>query len=176
MAGFLQGNRIELRTIRKSDLEELALLMCDREISELTGSVFPDTEQEFEEFYERCQKTDSRIWFIIIDKATNKIIGETGFLRIFMPWRTSDYSLVIWDRNYWNKGYGKEVVALMFDYAFNTLNLNRLAIGVVGFNQNALKFWSSVGFQEEGKQIDGYFCRGQYSDFIMMAKLHNKTL
>lgn len=70
---------------------------------------------------------------------------------------------------------GKEVANLMFDYAFNTLNLNRLAIGVVGFNQNALKFWSSLGFQEEGKQIDGYFCRGQYSDFIMMAKLQNKT-
>lgn len=172
MAAFLQGNRIELRTIQRSDLQELSAIMGSREICELTGQVYPDTEKEMEEFYERCQKTDSRIWFLIVDKETNKIIGETGFLRIFMPWRTSDYTLVIWDKAFWGKGYGKEAAALMLDYGFNALNLNRLAIGVVGFNENGLKFWESIGFKEEGKQIDGYFCRGQYSDFIMMSLLH----
>jgi len=80
--------------------------------------------------------------------------------------------LVIWDRNYWDRGYGKETTELMFNYAFNSLNLNRLAIGVVGFNKRALKFWESVGFKVEGRQIDGYFCNGEYSDFIMMSLLH----
>lgn len=171
MGAFLQSERIELRTIQKSDLPVLATLMNDREIGLLSGEVHPMTEKEQEDFYERCQKTDDRIWFLIVDKATNKIIGETGFLRIFMPWRISDYSLVIWDRDYWGAGYGKETASLMLDYGFNYLNFNRLAIGVVGFNERGLKFWNSIGFKEEGKQIDGYFCQGVYSDFIMMYLL-----
>lgn len=145
--------------------------MSNRELGELTGEVYPMTEEELYGFYERCQKTDNRIWFLIIDKATGKIIGETGLLRIFMPWRTSDFSMVIWDKAFWGAGYGKEAAKLMMDYAFNALNLNRLAIGVVGFNNRGLRFWNSIGFKEEGRQIEGYFCRGEYSDFIMMSLL-----
>lgn len=43
----------------------------------------PITEKGFDELYERCQNTDSRIWFGVEDKETNEIIGETGFLKIF---------------------------------------------------------------------------------------------
>jgi RimJ/RimL family protein N-acetyltransferase len=173
MGAFLKGNRIVLRTLRREDLKELASLMADREIGELTGEVYPLTEKEMDGFYEKCQKTDDRIWFLIIDAETDKIIGETGFLRIFTPWRTADYSLMIYDRAYWNKGFGKEAAALMLDYGFNALNFHRLAIGVVGFNGPALKFWKSIGFNEEGRQKDGYFCRGKYHDFIMMSLLES---
>jgi len=168
---FLSSDRIELRTVKREDLKSLSTLMQQRDITKLTGEVFPHTEQDWERFYDRTQSTKDRIWFLIIDKKSGKIIGETGLLRIFMPWRISDYSLVIWDKEFWGKGYGKETSKLMLDYAFNDLNLNRLAIGVVGFNQNGLRFWKSIGFKEEGKQIDGYFCNGVYSDFIMMYLL-----
>lgn len=168
---YLSSERVSLRTVKKEDLLVLSELMTNHEIAKLTGEVHPLTEKHWEDFYHRTQSTDDRIWFLIVDKETGDIIGETGFLRINMPWRTSDYSLVIWDKSYWGRGYGKEVARLMFDYAFNYLNLNRLAIGVVGFNHNGLRFWESVGFIEEGKQIDGYFCNGEYSDFIMMYLL-----
>jgi len=168
---FLSSKRIELRTVKREDLKTLSILMEKRDITKLTGEVHPRTEKDWEDFYDRTQSMDDRIWFLIIDKKSGQIIGETGLLRIFMPWRTSDYSLVIWDKEYWGKGYGKETSQLMLDYAFNDLNLNRLAIGVVGFNHNGLKFWKSIGFIEEGKQIDGYFCNGVYSDFIMMYLL-----
>ncbi len=171
MSYYLESPRIGLRTIRKSDLPEMMGLMTNHDIATLTGEVHPMTETSFDEFYERCQKTEDRIWFLIIDKATNKIIGETGLLRLYMPWRTSDFSLVIWDSNYWASGYGQEVASLMLDYSFNYLNLNRLAIGVVGFNERGLKFWKRIGFKEEGRQREGYFCKGEYSDFIMMSLL-----
>jgi len=173
LSAFLEGKRIILRPVEKNDLKELCILMSNREIGELTGEVYPMTEKEMDDFYEKCQKTENRIWFLIIDKKTNKIIGETGFLRVFMPWRTSDYSLVIWDKEYWGKGYGKETAELMLNYGFGSLNFHRLAIGVVGFNENGLKFWKSIGFKEEGRQKDGYFCKGNYHDFVMMYYLES---
>lgn len=174
MSYFMEGERIKLRSVQKDDLKELAELMSDREIGVLSGEVYPMTEKEMGDFYDRCQKTDDRIWFVIIDKKTNSIIGETGFLRIFMPWRTTDYSLMIWNRKYWNKGYGKETAKLMLEYGFNSLNIHRMAIGVVGFNERGLRFWKSIGFKEEGKQKDGYFHNGEYSDFVMMYLLEEE--
>lgn len=173
MGIFIKGKRIVLKTVGKQDLAELENLMSDREIGELTGEVHPATQRATEEFYEKCQRTDERIWFLIVDVQTGKIIGETGFLRIFAPWRTADFSLVIWDRSFWRKGYAKETAALMLDYGFNGLNFHRLAIGVADFNADGLKFWKSIGFKEEGRLIDGYFCRGEYRDFIMMYMLED---
>lgn len=170
---FIEGERIRLRPLKKEDLPRLEQLMSDREIGILSGEVYPSTEKEMEEAYQRCQQTDSRVWFVIEDKGTGKIIGETGFLRIFPAWRTSDYSLVIWDRGFWGAGYGKETARLMFEYGFDQLNFHRLAIGVVGFNDRGMKFWKSIGFKEEGIQKDGYFCHGKYSDFVMMYLLED---
>lgn len=174
MPKYLEGKRIFLRTLQKSDLPELIELMDDRDTLVLTGSVFPNTEKEMEDFYERCQSTDSRVWFVIVDKEENRIIGETGFLRIFMHWRATDFTLEIWDKRYWGKGYGKEVAALMFDYGFDYLNFHRMAIGVVEKNDRAIKFWKSIGFKEEGRQIDGFFSEGEYSDFVMMYLLEKE--
>jgi len=173
MAKYIEGKRIYLRTLKKSDLEELDLLMDDWKIMALTGSIYPNTEKELDESIERCQNTESRIWFGIIDKESNRIIGETGFLRMFTPWRTSDFTLEIWNNEYWGKGIGKEVAELMFEYGFNYLNFHRLSIGVVEKNERAIKFWKNVGFAEEGRQREGFFSDGKYSDFIMMSLLED---
>jgi RimJ/RimL family protein N-acetyltransferase len=173
MSSFLETERISLRTIGKADLVMLTALMSNREIGILSGEVYPITEKEMDDFFERTQKTEDRVWFVIEDKKTKEIIGETGFLRIFMPWRTSDYSLMIWNRNYWGIGYGKEISKEMLNYGFNYLNLHRIAIGVVENNKRAMKFWKSIGFIEEGKQKDGFFSEGRYSDFVMMYMLEN---
>lgn len=174
MSIFLSSERITLRSICRNDLERLRHCMSDPEIRALTGEVYPLTEKKLEEFIELNQNTDSRIWFLITDSDSEEIIGETGFLRIFMPWRTSDFSLIIWNREYWGRGFGKESAGLMLDYGFNTLNFHRLSIGVAGFNERALRFWESIGFKKEGIQRDGYFAKGKYSDFIMMSMLEDE--
>jgi RimJ/RimL family protein N-acetyltransferase len=173
MPKYLEGTRVFLRTLSRRDLTELNELMDDRDTLVLTGSVYPNTEKELEEAYERSQRTDTRIWFVIVDKENDRIIGETGFLRIFMPWRTTDLTLEIWDKGSWGKGYGKEVASLMLEYGFDYLNFHRMSIGVVEKNERAMKFWESVGFKEEGRQVDGFFSEGEYSDFVMMYLLED---
>ncbi len=182
MKPFLEGARVSLRPIKKNDLEYLEILFADRETATLIGEVYPMTEKSLEEFYNKCQNDKDRIWFVIVDNESGRLIGETGFLRIFMPWRRADFSLIIWDKDYHGKGYGEETACLMFDYGFNSLNFHRLAVGVVAINEAALKFWKKIGFTEEGREIEGYFDGGAYSDFVMMSlleedyrKLHYKN-
>jgi len=174
MNKFLEGNRVYLRPVEKDDLKAISEWCNDEEIRSIIGEVYPMTEKGFEEFYEKTQKTEDRIWFVIVDKEKDEVLGETGFLRIFNPWRASDFSIIIGKKEYWGKGIGKEVANLMLEYGFNNLNFHRLAIGVVGFNERALKFWESIGFKKEGVEREGYFHNGKYSDFIMMSLLEDE--
>jgi len=40
----------------------------------------------------------------------------------------------------------------MLDFAFQTLNLNRVELGVFDFNERAKKCYVKVGFKEVGRQ------------------------
>ena len=83
-------------------------------------------------------------------------------------------SVVIGEKDMWGKGYGTETGHLLLQYAFNELGFHRVAVGAVAFNTRALRFWTKLGFQQEGVQRDGYYCDNQYSDFVLMSILENE--
>jgi len=57
------------------------------------------------------------------------------------------------------------------DRAFRHYDLNRVSVGVVALNVQAVKYWERLGFRQEGIQEQGYFHDGEFSDFIMMRLL-----
>ncbi|MFP4343435.1 MAG: GNAT family N-acetyltransferase [Anaerolineales bacterium] len=168
---FLVGERIYLRPLERADLAHIRRWSNDPEIRRLTGEVHPMTEGDAEAFYEKVQQEESRVWFIIALQEDDRPVGECGLLRLFPAWRTTDLSIILGERDAWGRGYGTEAIRLLLDYAFGALNLHRVAIGVVGFNERALRFYEKVGFRREGVQRDGYFYDHAYHDFVMMSIL-----
>ena len=170
-ARFLIGNQVYLRPVEKGDINRLYSWSNDPEIRGLTGEVFPTVQSSVEEFLTRLQTDNSRVWFGIVLKDNDQLIGEAGLLRMFPAWRTTDLSLIIGDKAAWGKGYGTDAMQLLLDYAFGYLNFHRVAIGVVGTNTRALQFYDKVGFKREGIQRDGYYYNHAYQDFVMMSIL-----
>lgn len=171
---FLESERIYLRTFIKEDIPFLLKWDNDLETRLKTGETRPTNYLEIEKWIDKNQ--EDRVWFAIIRKADNQIIGETGLLRMFPAWSTTDLSIIIPDPNNQHLGYGKEVINLMMDYAFGYLNFNRISIGVVGFNDSALAFYEKVGFKKEGIQEEGYYCNYKYYDFVMMRILKREFI
>ena len=171
---FLSGEKVYLRPIEEVDVPLLHQWANDPEIRGLTGEVRPSTYTATIEFYQRVQKSDDRIWLAIVSRETNQVIGETGLLRMFPAWRTTDWSLIIGEKSARGKGCGMEVAKLMLDYAFGHQNFHRVSIGVVGFNTSALKFYARIGFQREGIQRDGFYHGHRYYDFVMMSILEHE--
>lgn len=172
--GFLIGKRIILRPVEQADAGWIQKWSNDPEIRGLTGEVSPSSSTGTIEYIQKLNNGTDRVWFMIVIKETGRVIGETGLLRMFHPWRTTDLSIIIGEKDAWGNGYGTEAIQLLMDYAFGYLNFHRISIGVVGFNKKALEFYKRIGFKEEGIQRDGYYYNYQYSDFVMMSILENE--
>ena len=171
---FLVGECVYLRPLEASDLPTIQKWANDPEIRALTGEVKPMSSAEAKAFYDRVQSDEHRVWFIVALKENDRAIGEAGLLRLFPAWRTTDLSIILGERDAWGKGYGTEAIRLLLDYAFGYLNFHRVAVGVVGFNEKALRFYEKVGFRREGIQRDGYYFGHKYYDFVMMSILEDE--
>jgi diamine N-acetyltransferase len=170
---FIMGSGITLRRLELSDVKHVRGWMDDPEMRALVGATSPMSEEEASEWFEFVENDPSRMWYAIISDEDDSVIGEAGLLRIVPEWRTTDMTIIIGERSQWGKGYGTEAGRLLLDLAFNYLGLHRVAIGVVGFNEAALRFWKKLGFSEEGVQKEGYFHDGRFHDFIMMSVLED---
>jgi diamine N-acetyltransferase len=171
---FLIGERVYLRPLERADLSHIRRWANDPEIRRLTGEVTPMSEAAADQFLERVRTESDRIWFVVALRENDRPIGEAGLLRMFHPWRNTDLTLIIGERDAWGQGYGTEAIHLLLDYAFGYLAFHRVSVGVVGFNDRAIRFYGKVGFKKEGIERQGYYYAHEYHDFVMMSILEDE--
>jgi RimJ/RimL family protein N-acetyltransferase len=173
MGKEIRGENVILREQREEDAEFFAYWFNQPEIMfqcGFTETTDLETEKKYINEYHRSDDSD---WYTITDTEGN-VIGETGLLRMFPAWNSTDLTIIIPDPARQDKGYGSEAIRLMLDLAFRKYGMNRVAIGVVGLNTRALEFYTKAGFIQEGIEEQGYFYNGKYSDFIMMRVLRRE--
>jgi len=169
----IRGTNIILREQREEDAEFFAFWFNQPDIMFKCGFEKTVDEEKIKKDINIYHKQEDSLWFTITDLNGN-IIGETGLLRMFPAWHCTDLSIIIPDPKMQHKGYGTEAIRMMIDMAFSQYEMNRISIGVVGLNTNALAFYNKIGFKQEGIQEQGYFYNNEYSDFIMMRILRSE--
>lgn len=70
--------------------------------------------------------------------------------------------------------HSPEAVRLLLDFAFKTLNLNRVELEVFDFNERALRCYRKVGFRKVGKKMQARLVDGKYRDVIVMDVLRSE--
>lgn len=171
---FIMGTGLALRRLEREDLPHVRRWLDDPELRRLIGSTSPMSEQDALEWFQRVQNDSHRAWYVIVLDEGDRIVGEAGLVRMNAEWRTTDMTVIIGEPDVRGNGYGTEAARLILDLAFGYYGFHRVAIGVVGFNEGALRFWKRLGFREEGVQRDGYFHDGQFHDFVMMSILKDE--
>lgn len=167
----IRGKSIILRERKPEDASFFAYWFNQPKVMFQCGFTEPTDEEHMRKNI--IKKAEDAVWFTITD-LSGKIIGETGLLRMWPAWHCTDLSIIIPVPEAQHKGYGTEAIRLMIDLAFSKYEMNRVAIGVVGQNTEALAFYEKIGFIKEGIQEQGYYYNGEYSDFIMMRILKSE--
>lgn len=166
----LVGEKVYLAPMMMENLEKYTEWMNDFETTDYIGTSASITSLEGERnWLERNIDNDGM--FCIVEKESDKLIGNMGLKDINHLHRTATLGIFIGDKESRNKGYGTEAIKLLLDYGFNYLNLNNIKLDVFEFNQRAKACYEKCGFKEYGRRRKCYFLNGKYYDSIEMEIL-----
>ncbi len=178
---MIEGKRVRLRSFELSDLDEVMRHWNNMELRNLVGSADrgPVCRNDEEEWIKGTwkQRQERRAFTLAIENiADGKLIGGISLFNIDWTSRSAMFGISIYDPKKWGKGYGQESINLILDFAFRTLNLNRVELDTFDFNKRAQKCYLKVGFKEVGRRRKARFIDGQYHDDIIMDVLKDEWL
>jgi RimJ/RimL family protein N-acetyltransferase len=173
---MLRGEKVTLRAVERGDLERLWLFWNDLEV-ELAGGGDPPQPLSLQRLRERFDRearegTQDKIDFII--EADEECIGECGLLHIDLAARHCELGITIGEREYWGRGYGREAVKLLLDYAFRVRNFRRVWLEVHAANERAIRAYRACSFVEEGRMREHVWLAGRYVDNVIMGVMREE--
>lgn len=105
-------------------------------------------------------------------ETEGKFISICGLFNFDANAHTCELGITIGDKDYWGRGYGREVVSLLLDYAFRLRNFHKMWLRVHGSHERALRAYRACGFVEEGRLRSHIWSGGSYDD--LMGVLHKE--
>ncbi len=171
---MIQGERVRLRAVEREDLPRFVAWFNDPEVRRGLTSHLPMSQADEEKWYEgqlRQPPAERALAIDVLDGEQWVHAGSCGFLGINWKDRRGEVGISIGDKRYWGKGYGTEVMRLLLQHGFETLNLNRIYLRVFAYNEGAIKVYRRVGFQEEGRLREDHYFEGRYWDTLIMGIL-----
>ena len=170
---MIQGKLVRLRSISRADLERQLEFNNSLEV-ELAGGGDPPTPQSLERLqadYDLESAKGGRDGPSFAIEADGKFIGQCALFNFNQVAQTSEIGITIGDKSYWGRGFGREAIRLLTDYAFVQRNVRKLWLHVHGRNLRAQRAYSACGFVEEGRLRAHVWSDGDYDDLIIMGLL-----
>jgi RimJ/RimL family protein N-acetyltransferase len=100
-----------------------------------------------------------------------------GFVVLFnLKWRnqTAEMAIGIGERADRGRGYGRDALRLILNYAFAELCLHRVSLTVLGYNAAAIRAYERVGFRREGTHRQAVNRQGARHDLHLYGILREE--
>jgi len=170
---FLIGKKTYLRAFKSGDEEMISRIENHPDPRLTLFYALPTTLQQQIEKINNFINDPNSIIFTICRSDDKEPVGQTFLYRIDWIGRMAIFYIAIADKDNWSKGYGSEATNLLVDYAFNTLNLNRIQLHVAIENETAVKVYERTGFKIEGTLREAMYHEGKYCDFYIMGLIRS---
>jgi RimJ/RimL family protein N-acetyltransferase len=168
---FRQGSSICLRPPEEKDLGMMTVWINDYRITRNLLAYLPTSKAKEKEFLEGMGKDGHNITLAIVDRENDNILGMIGLHKIDWKNRDATFGIFIGDENSRKKGYGKEATNLLLEYAFQTLDLERISSSCWDFNIASQSLHKSCGFIQEGTKRRAGYIDGERRDSILFGIL-----
>jgi RimJ/RimL family protein N-acetyltransferase len=170
---------IRFRPVEKDDLKLFHEWENDFELMMYSRSKplnFMNMEQ-IERRYEEWTKQKKDIHFIVELVDTNEPIGTAVIRR--EEWsnvKSADIGTYIGKKEYWSKGYGKQITVAMLEMCFIFLNMERCEAWSVEYNTRAHKTLEACGFKKGGVMRQTVLVNGKKWDSYHFDMLHEEYM
>jgi len=166
----LLGEKCYLSPVCMDDVEKYTEWLNDMEIGQFV--TLSDTVLDIDKEGVLLRKLmDEEHIFAIVEKDTNKVIGNCGIHNVSQVHRNASLGIFIGEKTFWNQGIGAEATNLLLDFAFNILNLHNIYLSVLSYNKRAIRCYEKIGFKKIGVQREFMFVSGKYHDVYLYDML-----
>lgn len=115
----------------------------------------------------------SYMLFLVHDKASNFFVGNISYHTWMKEHARGEIGYII-HPSYRNKGMAKEALKEIYNYGFETMQLNRIEACIGLTNEPSLKLAAYFGFVKEGLLREHYCKNGVIEDSLIFSLLHRE--
>ena len=165
-----------LRAFEPEDYEIVYKWRNNPEFSALTaGNVdFVSSEKEKQWVKEKIFNDKTENFWVICDKETNEPVGFTSIINIDFRNKNVWMGEMAINKENLDKGYELSANALVLDFVFNELGLNRIYTGYIEENKFAKEIFAKMGFTVEGITREDVYKGGKFHDVVIVSLLEKE--
>lgn len=168
---FIEGDRIDLRTVEEDDIEFLQEGMNHPTVRQYAGGDLPYNRPRYEdELFDTISSGEVLHLLVCIE---GERLGDVSLAPIDQ--RRGWANLGYWIHPDWQgKGYATEAAQLVVTHGFEELRLHRISATIVASNDPSKRVVEKLGFVHEGTKRDDAFLDGTYVDREVYAILREE--
>lgn len=173
---MLKGKRVTLRAVEPGDLERVYEWMNDRDVTRFIMARYPMSRSDEEKWLAESSGKNgfARDVRLAIEAEDGTHIGTIGLHAVAPEDRSAELGIMIGDKSLWSNGYGTDAIQTLVRFVFEQMNLHRVSLGVIEYNERGFACYEKCGFVEEGRSRDALYRDGRYWDIIRMGILRSE--
>ena len=172
---YLRGQKVRLGTYKEEDYELMAEWFQDsyflRHLDAIAAR--PLNAAQVKKKIESALESNNGFTFAVRKIDTDEIVGMADVEAILWNQGVTWVSLGM-GTEHRGKGYGREALTMLIDYAFQELNLRRVQLTVFAYNAPGIHLYESLGFVQEGRYREFLQRDGQTYDMILYGLLRRE--
>lgn len=176
---MISGEKVYLRGLTKESADLIYQWVNDEDLRAYTGTLYPVSEYEHDEWIRQIATAKDRKLFLICDQSNDLPIGTIGLRNMDFINRRAELYISIGNKEYRSLpkgqgGFGTDAVRTLVKYCFDRLNLHKISLNVYEENIRAIKCYEKAGFQKEGLLRDHHFGNGRYENVVVMGIISDR--
>jgi RimJ/RimL family protein N-acetyltransferase len=173
---MIEGSKVNLRALELRDIDRRLAWVNDPEVARFLlrryPMAYPAEESSLRARAAKMGAYDHVLFAIETKDGT--YIGNTWLHEASPENRSTELGIMIGDKTRWGQGYGGDAICTLLRFAFDEMNLNRVALQVADFNERGIACYRRCGFVHEARlRQDAYF-DGAYHDVLQMSILRDE--
>ncbi|NCA97767.1 MAG: N-acetyltransferase [Clostridia bacterium] len=172
----LNGPRLTLTAYNKEDLATLLPFFQDVSTLRyyLPTTVRPFNLEQLDLLLSDWNDGQSNFVFAI--RHEGQICGLVNLDGLDFPNSHAEIGIAITSKLQRGQGFASEALALLLDFAFGELNLQRIWCRIISGNDPSVRLFTRLGFVQEGVLRQHVRRSGEFRDMLVYGLLHNEYM
>ena len=161
--------KVTIRKFQKTDIPKKVEWINNPQNNQFLHYDIPISIQGTEKWFDSHEGETGRYDAVI--EADGIPVGTIGLLSIDRKNSKAEFYIAMGETDYKGKGVARKATALILQYGFSTLGLNRIYLFTEAENMAAQRMFEKVGFKKEGCIRQDILSHGKYADRMIYGYL-----